>query len=309
MFVAVVLEEDASLTLVEGRGSRRTSAMSASRSANPRAEPEHVRIAPRRPTHRIHGRTYRRCSRRGRCAISRPFRQFRQPNCRATELQIALHGEGCRGASLRRVSILGGECHGDVTSHIVHAAGDTESTQFFKHVAGGKSRAVYQGKITVQEGANGPQPPDRQGAADGHAGGSGSQAGTGIFADDVKCAHGAAVGDLDADSLFYLRSRGIPDARRAICSFMRFWKRRSRKSKMNRSAPRCGTKWRRRCRMRWSRIHDGASQTQAGRLLCRPARDFEILSRTVYGKPLVYLEAPHRPRSRARCWMRCATSR
>jgi Fe-S cluster assembly protein SufD len=33
-----------------------------------------------------------------------------------------------------------------------------------------------------------------------------------IFADDVKCAHGAAVGDLDADSLFYLRARGIPEA-------------------------------------------------------------------------------------------------
>ena len=34
-----------------------------------------------------------------------------------------------------------------------------------------------------------------------------------IFADDVKCAHGAAVGDLDADSLFYLRARGIPESR------------------------------------------------------------------------------------------------
>ncbi len=32
-----------------------------------------------------------------------------------------------------------------------------------------------------------------------------------ILADDVKCAHGAAVGDLDADSLFYLRARGIPE--------------------------------------------------------------------------------------------------
>ncbi|MGD0143712.1 MAG: SufD family Fe-S cluster assembly protein, partial [Rhizomicrobium sp.] len=32
-----------------------------------------------------------------------------------------------------------------------------------------------------------------------------------IFADDVKCAHGAAVGDLDVESLFYLRSRGIPE--------------------------------------------------------------------------------------------------
>ena len=34
-----------------------------------------------------------------------------------------------------------------------------------------------------------------------------------IFADDVKCAHGATVGQLDAEQLFYLRSRGLPDGR------------------------------------------------------------------------------------------------
>ncbi|MCZ8149460.1 MAG: SufD family Fe-S cluster assembly protein, partial [Roseomonas sp.] len=33
-----------------------------------------------------------------------------------------------------------------------------------------------------------------------------------IYADDVKCSHGATVGELDADHLFFLRSRGIPDA-------------------------------------------------------------------------------------------------
>ena len=35
-----------------------------------------------------------------------------------------------------------------------------------------------------------------------------------IFADDVKCSHGATVGELDAEQMFYLRSRGIPDAKR-----------------------------------------------------------------------------------------------
>ena len=33
-----------------------------------------------------------------------------------------------------------------------------------------------------------------------------------IFADDVKCSHGATVGELDAEQLFYLRSRGVPDS-------------------------------------------------------------------------------------------------
>ena len=37
-----------------------------------------------------------------------------------------------------------------------------------------------------------------------------------IFADDVKCAHGAAVGQLDAEHLFYLKSRGLPEAQARI---------------------------------------------------------------------------------------------
>ena len=38
-----------------------------------------------------------------------------------------------------------------------------------------------------------------------------------IYADDVKCSHGASVGDLDETALFYLRARGIPPTRRAAC--------------------------------------------------------------------------------------------
>ncbi len=50
--------------------------------------------------------------------------------------------------------MLGGTGHADVTTHIVHAVGNTQSTQLFKHVARGKSRAVYQGRITVEQGAD-----------------------------------------------------------------------------------------------------------------------------------------------------------
>jgi len=127
-----------------------------------------------------------------------------------TELHIVLREKGAE-AHLSGVSVLGGEGHADVTSHIEHAAGDTRSTQLFKNVAGGKSRAVYQGKITVHEGANGS---DSRQTAKALLMGARAEADLKpeliIFADDVKCAHGAAVGDLDADSLFYLRSRGIP---------------------------------------------------------------------------------------------------
>jgi Fe-S cluster assembly protein SufD len=126
------------------------------------------------------------------------------------ELKIALNGEGA-SAHLSGVSVLD-NTHADVTTHIIHAKGNTQSTQLFKHVAGGKARAVYQGRITVAEGADGSDSRqtakalllDERAEAD-------LKPELEIFADDVKCAHGAAVGDLDADSLFYLRARGIPE--------------------------------------------------------------------------------------------------
>jgi Fe-S cluster assembly protein SufD len=135
-----------------------------------------------------------------------------------TELHITLGGEGAE-AHLSGVTVLGNDAHADVTSHIEHAAGKTSSTQLFKHVAGGKSRAVYQGKITVREGANGS---DSRQTARALLMSERSEADLKpeliIFADDVKCAHGATAGDLDPESLFYLRSRGIPEkeARRIL---------------------------------------------------------------------------------------------
>ena len=127
------------------------------------------------------------------------------------ELKLSLDGEGAE-AHLAGVGVLGDGMHSDVTTHIVHAAGNTQSTQLFKNVAGGKSRAIYQGKITVAKGANGS---DSRQTAKALLLGPRAEADLKpeleIFADDVKCAHGAAVGDLDVDSLFYLRARGIPE--------------------------------------------------------------------------------------------------
>jgi Fe-S cluster assembly protein SufD len=128
------------------------------------------------------------------------------------ELQITLDGPQAQ-AHLSGVSVLDGKRHSDVTTRVIHAAGDTQSTQLFRHVAGGNARAVYQGKVTVAKGANGS---DSNQSAKALLLGETAEADLKpeleIFADDVKCAHGAAVGDLDADSLFYLRARGIPES-------------------------------------------------------------------------------------------------
>jgi Fe-S cluster assembly protein SufD len=128
------------------------------------------------------------------------------------ELDIALEGEGAE-ARLSGVSVLSEDNHADVTTRIIHAVGKTQSGQLFKKVAGGKSRAVYQGKVTVAEGADGS---DSRQTAKALLLGPRAEADLKpeleIFADDVKCAHGAAVGDLDADSLFYLRARGLSES-------------------------------------------------------------------------------------------------
>ena len=127
------------------------------------------------------------------------------------EFQIALAGKNA-SAHLSGVSVLGDGAHADVTTHVTHAVGHTTSTQLFKHVAGGKSRAVYQGRVTVEQGAD--KSDSRQTAKAllmGERAEADLKPELEIFADDVKCAHGAAVGDLDANSLFYLRARGIPE--------------------------------------------------------------------------------------------------
>jgi Fe-S cluster assembly protein SufD len=127
------------------------------------------------------------------------------------EFAIGLEGKNAQ-AHLSGVGVLRDGAHADITTHVVHAVGDTQSTQLFKYVAGGKSRAVYQGRITVAEGADGSD--SRQTAKAlllSERAEADLKPELEIFADDVKCAHGAAVGDLDADSLFYLRARGVPE--------------------------------------------------------------------------------------------------
>jgi Fe-S cluster assembly protein SufD len=128
------------------------------------------------------------------------------------ELEIALEGEGSE-VHLSGVTVLSGDAHADITTHVTHAVGHTLSTQLFKKVVGGHGQAIYQGKVTVAAGANGSD--SRQTAKAlllGERAEADLKPELEILADDVKCAHGAAVGDLDAESLFYMRARGIPEA-------------------------------------------------------------------------------------------------
>jgi Fe-S cluster assembly protein SufD len=204
----LVLEEGASLTLSESLDGNETRNIGIEIVLGANAQLNHVRIAPT-----SHGAVQieevaMRLARDAK--YSAHYASFGSKLSRL-ELDIALEGEGAE-ANLSGVSVLSGDAHADITTRILHAVGQTRSTQLFKKVAGGKAKAVYQGKVTVAHGAD--QSDSRQTAKAlllGARAEADLKPELEIFAEDVKCAHGAAVGDLDPDSLFYLRARGVPE--------------------------------------------------------------------------------------------------
>ncbi|MCC6716582.1 MAG: Fe-S cluster assembly protein SufD [Acetobacteraceae bacterium] len=103
--------------------------------------------------------------------------------------------------------------HADFTTVVAHDAPNTASRQTVKNVLTGRSRGVFQGKIEVARIA---QKTDgyqmNQALLLSAEAEMNSKPQLEIYADDVKCSHGATVGALDGDQLFYLRSRGVPEA-------------------------------------------------------------------------------------------------
>jgi Fe-S cluster assembly protein SufD len=100
----------------------------------------------------------------------------------------------------------------DTHSFVDHARPHGTSRQLHKCVVGGQAHAVFNGRILVRAGAqltNSAQQSrnlllSRRAHVD-------TKPQLEIFADDVKCAHGAAIGQLETDELFYLRSRGLDE--------------------------------------------------------------------------------------------------
>ena len=209
----LVLEDGALLTLLEGVGRKGIEAdfrnVGFDIVIGAGAALEHVRISPEAGDAVLVEEAQVRIAAGGRYRAH--FASFGSKLSRM-ELEIALEGAGAE-AHLSGVSVLDGKRHSDVTTHVIHRHGDTVSTQLFKHVVGGQAQAVYQGKVTVAKGANGSDSVQTAKALLlGEMAEADLKPELEIFADDVKCAHGAAVGDLDADSLFYLRARGIAEA-------------------------------------------------------------------------------------------------
>ncbi|MEM9999886.1 MAG: Fe-S cluster assembly protein SufD [Pseudomonadota bacterium] len=127
------------------------------------------------------------------------------------EVHAACAGENAH-LNFRAINMIGDETHCDVTLVLDHSVPNTTSEETVRNVVTGKGQAVFQGQIRVAQIA---QKTDAQMAANtlllSDEAGVSVKPELEIFADDVICAHGATVAEIDEAHLFYLKARGISD--------------------------------------------------------------------------------------------------
>jgi Fe-S cluster assembly protein SufD len=125
------------------------------------------------------------------------------------DLNTALNAEGAECA-IDGLALINGQQLADTHSSIDHAKPNCTSRQLHKCIADGSGHAVFNGKVMVRPGA---QNTDSAQSSRNLLLNAKARIDTKpqleIFADDVKCAHGATVGQLDSEELFYLKSRGL----------------------------------------------------------------------------------------------------
>jgi Fe-S cluster assembly protein SufD len=127
-----------------------------------------------------------------------------------SEVSSRFDGEGGH-CELHGLYVGGGQQHLDHRTSLDHASPGCTSREVYKGILDGKAKGVFTGAVRVRVGAQ------KTDASQSNKSLLLSEDATSeatpqlqILADDVKCAHGAAVGQLDDQALFYLRSRGIP---------------------------------------------------------------------------------------------------
>lgn len=134
------------------------------------------------------------------------------------DLSVTLTGAGA-AANIHGAFIVDGHRHIDNHTTIEHCAPDTNSREIFHGLATDHGRGVFNGRIVVQSGAvRAVSSLNSRNLLLTTTAEIDTKPELEIFTDDVRCSHGATIGQLDANALFYLRSRGLsPDeARRAL---------------------------------------------------------------------------------------------
>lgn len=126
-------------------------------------------------------------------------------------IEVALNGEYAT-ADLSGLSLLADTQHCDTVLHIEHRAPNCTSSQDFRSIVDDRARASFCGHVLVTHGAAGTDSSQsNRNLLLSHTAQADSRPWLEILADDVKCTHGATVGRLDDESLFYMRSRGIAE--------------------------------------------------------------------------------------------------
>lgn len=125
---------------------------------------------------------------------------------------IALDGEGCE-TQLCGMAIADGDKKVDVYSHIGHRAAHCTSNELFKFVLDENAIGSFAGRILVREGSQKTEAyQSNKNLCASPTAHMYTKPQLEIYADDVKCSHGATVGQLDQQALFYMRTRGISEA-------------------------------------------------------------------------------------------------
>ena len=127
------------------------------------------------------------------------------------EIHAIMNGANAE-ISFNGINMLNGKQHGDTTILIEHASPHCRSNQFYRSILDDNARGVFQGKVHVHQVA---QKTDGYQLTNAILLSKGAEMDTKpeleIYADDVKCSHGATTGQLDEEPLFYMRARGIPE--------------------------------------------------------------------------------------------------
>ena len=128
------------------------------------------------------------------------------------DIAVALAGANA-ACTLNGLYLIGGRQHADHHTRIDHVSPDCVSEERYRGVLSGRAHAVFNGKVMVHEGADGTDAKQSNGnlLLSDHAEVD-TKPELEIYADAVKCAHGATVGQLDLEQLFYLQSRGLNEA-------------------------------------------------------------------------------------------------
>lgn len=135
-------------------------------------------------------------------------------------VRVVLDGEDAE-CVLNGLYLADGTQHVDNYTEIEHAKPRGTSSELYKGILSGAAHGVFHGKIVVQKDAqktNARQTNKNLLLSPNAA--VHTQPQLEIYADDVKCSHGSTIGQIDADALFYLRSRGLgTDQARSLLSF------------------------------------------------------------------------------------------